>query len=49
MFIGTTIGGYGGWWLGEVLGFEMMGQFLISGLGSVLGIVVVWKWLGDYL
>ena len=46
---GTTLGGYLGWWAAEQVGFGLMGAFLVSSLGSVIGIVVAWKVLVDYL
>jgi hypothetical protein len=49
MFIGMTIGGYVGWWAGDYLGFGLMGTFLVSSLGSAVGIFVAWKVLTDYL
>jgi hypothetical protein len=49
MFIATTVGGYAGWWLGEYMGFGLMGAFLISSLGSMVGIYVVWRVMTDYL
>ena len=49
MFIGMTVGGYVGWWVGDAIGFGLMGTFLVSTLGSLVGIYVVWKVLADYL
>jgi hypothetical protein len=49
MFIGMTVGSYAGWWAGESMGFELMGTFLISSLGSLIGVFVAWKVLTDYL
>ncbi len=43
IFVGTTIVGYAGWFLGEALGFEFFGSFLLSGLGSILGVWAGWK------
>jgi hypothetical protein len=48
-FIGMTVGGSVGWWAGEYVGFELMGTFIISSLGSLVGIYVVWKVTGDYV
>ena len=41
IFIGTTLGGWAGWALGERFGF--MSAFIISSLGSIVGIVIAWK------
>ena len=49
MFLGMTIGGYGGWWAGDYIGFGLMGAFLVSSLGSMAGIYVVWRIMTDYL
>jgi hypothetical protein len=49
MFVGMTVGGYVGWWAGESLGFGLMGTFLISSLGTMVGIYAAWKVLVDYL
>jgi hypothetical protein len=49
MFLGTTVGGYVGWWAGDCLGFGLMGAFLVSSLGSMIGLFVAWKVLVDYL
>lgn len=48
-FLGTTIGGYLGWWAGEAMGFDMMGAFLISSVGSIAGIYAAWRIIVDYL
>ena len=49
MFIGLTVGGYLGWWAGEAIGFGLMGTFLVSSLGSLVGIYVAWRVIVDYL
>ena len=49
MFVGMSVGGYIGWWAGDSLGFGLMGTFLISSLGSLVGIYVAWRVLVDYL
>ena len=43
IFAGTTVFSYGFWYLGDVLGFGFMGSFLLSGVGSVVGVYVGWK------
>jgi hypothetical protein len=48
MFIGMTVGGYIGWWAGGIMGFELMGTFVVSTLGSAVGIYVAWKVLTTY-
>jgi hypothetical protein len=49
MFIGMTVGGYVGWWAGDYMGFGLMGAFMVSSLGSAIGIYVAWKVLTTYL
>lgn len=49
MFVGTTVGGYLGWWIGESMGFGFMGAFFVSAIGSLVGIYVAWRILVDYL
>jgi hypothetical protein len=43
IFIGMIIGGYVGWWAGEAVGLQFMGEFLVSSLGSVAGIYLAWR------
>lgn len=43
IFVGTTVVGYAGWFLGELLGFEFFGCFILSGIGSVAGVWAGWK------
>lgn len=43
IFAGMTIVGYAFWYLGVLLGFEFFGCFLLSGVGSVLGVWLGWK------
>jgi hypothetical protein len=47
IFVGVNLGGYAGWVLGEPMG--MMAAFLISSLGSILGVVLGWKVARRYL
>lgn len=49
MFIGITAGGYVGWWAGEYLGMGLMMTFVVSTLGSVVGIFGVWWFMKNYL
>ena len=43
IFVGTLIGSYGGWMLGDSLGLGIGWAFVISGVGSVLGVYAGWK------
>ena len=49
MFVGMTVGGYVGWWVGDCIGFELMGKFLVSSLGSIIGIIAAWRIITNYL
>lgn len=39
MFVVSTIF----WYLGEAVGFEFFGCFMLSGLGSIVGVWAGWK------
>lgn len=43
IFVGVSLFSYGGWFLGAALGFEFFGSFLLSGLGSLVGVWAGWK------
>lgn len=43
IFAGTTVFSYGFWYLGTLLGFDFFGSFLLSGVGSIVGVWVGWK------
>ena len=43
IFGGTTIVSYAFWYLGELLGLQFFGCFLLSGVGSVVGVWLGWK------
>jgi hypothetical protein len=43
IFGGTTIFGYAFWYLGQLLGLEFFGCFLLSGVGSIVGVFAGWK------
>ncbi len=43
IFVGTTLGGYGGWALGEAFGLGLGWCFLLSGIGSLAGVYAGWK------
>ena len=47
IFIGVNVGGMIGWWLGEHVG--IMTAFLVSGVGSVLGVYGGWRVAREYL
>jgi len=43
IFIGTTVGGYAFYAIGEALGFSFLWSFVLSGVGSVVGVYAGWK------
>jgi uncharacterized membrane protein YfcA len=43
IFVGMTAGSYGFWALGDLAGFDFFGSFLLSGVGSVIGVYAGWK------
>ncbi len=47
IFIFATLFGLLGWWLGSYLG--VMGAWIVSGLGSILGVYWGWRIVRDYL
>ncbi len=47
IFVGMTVLGWVGWWIGARIGF--MPAFLLSGIGSILGVYVGWRINRDYL
>ena len=47
IFVGVNLGGYVGWELGEQFG--TMAAFVLSGAGSVLGVVAGWWAARRYL
>jgi len=43
IFAGTTLFSYGFWFLGDAAGLDFLWSFLLSGVGSVVGVFVGWK------
>jgi hypothetical protein len=43
IFVGTTVAGYAGWALGEALGLGFGWSFILSSVGSLLGVYAGWK------
>lgn len=43
IFAGTTILSYVFWYLGELVGLQFVGCFLLSGVGSIVGVWAGWK------
>jgi hypothetical protein len=43
IFAGTTIGGYAFWYAGELFGCDFLGCFVISSIGSIVGVYAGWK------
>ena len=47
IFLGMTVLGWMGWWIGDQVGF--MTGFVLSSIGSVAGVYVGWRINRDYL
>ena len=47
IFVGMTVLGWVGWWLGDKVG--TLTAFVLSGIGSVVGVYVGWRINRDYL
>jgi hypothetical protein len=47
IFIGMTVLGWAGWWIGAKVGF--ITGFVLSGVGSIIGVYVGWRINRDYL
>jgi uncharacterized membrane protein YfcA len=44
IFVGTTAGSYAFWALGDsVFGLSFLWSFVLSGIGSILGVYAGWK------
>lgn len=44
ILVSTTVGGYAGWVVGDaVLGLGFGGAFVLSGVGSLVGVYAGWK------
>jgi hypothetical protein len=46
-FVGATLGGAAGWWLGDRFG--VMTAFFLSIVGTAAGVYVARRWFGEYL
>jgi len=44
IFVGMMLGSYGGWYTAQALGWSLWGMFMLSGVGSVLGVFLGWKY-----
>jgi hypothetical protein len=47
IFVGMTVFGLIRWWIGDRIGF--MTGFVLSGIGSIVGVYVGWRINRDYL
>ena len=43
ILVGTTVGGYAGWAIGDALDLGFGWAFVLSGVGSVAGVYAGWK------
>lgn len=47
IFLGMTVSGWAGWWIGEYFG--LFPALVLSGIGSLAGVYVGWRIHRDYL
>jgi len=47
IFMGMTVFGWIGWWVGGQFGF--LTAFIVSGIGSMAGVYIGWRINRDYL
>ena len=43
IFIGVTVGGYAGWAVGDMFDLGFLWAFVLSGVGSIVGVWAGWK------
>jgi hypothetical protein len=43
IFAGTTVCSYAFWAIGDALGFSFFASFMLSGVGSIVGVYLGWK------
>ncbi len=43
IFVGMTMGGWLAWWLGDYLKLGLMWDFLLSMVGTAIGVYAGWK------
>jgi predicted branched-subunit amino acid permease len=43
IFVGTTLGGMALGFLADALGFSFVWSFVLSGVGSIAGVIIGWK------
>jgi uncharacterized membrane protein YfcA len=43
ILVGTALGGYAGWALPDYLGWDFGWCFVVSGVGSIVGVWLGWK------
>lgn len=47
--VGASVGSWAGWMLGEKISNAMSVAFLLSSLGTFVGIYAAWRIIRDYL
>ena len=48
IWIGVFVDGWLGWFLGDLMGFEFLGSFMTSSLGSIIGVFIGWRIADHY-
>jgi hypothetical protein len=49
IFLGMTVGGYGGWWVGDYFQMGLPVTLVVSSMGSLVGVIAAWKIGRDFL
>jgi hypothetical protein len=49
IFLGVTVCGWLGWWIGDKLTGDFMTAFIASSIGSMVGVYIGWRINRDYL
>lgn len=42
IFVGMTVFGWAGWWLGEQISDDITAALILSGIGTMAGVVAGW-------
>ena len=48
IFVGMTVMSYAGWFLAAAVGIGFFGCFIVSGIASIIGVWMGWKFAQRY-